>query len=75
MLQVSLPLLILHGAADKITDPTVSKFLHEKSISQDKTLKLYPGGYHCILEGETDEDIFTVINDIVAWLDARSAPK
>ncbi|CAL9240996.1 unnamed protein product [Arabidopsis halleri] len=73
--KVSLPLLILHGDADKVTDPTVSKFLHEHAISQDKTLKLYPGGYHCILEGDTDENIFTVINDIVAWLDARVAPK
>jgi acylglycerol lipase len=75
MLQVSLPLLILHGDTDKVTDPTVSKFLHKHAVSQDKTLKLYPGGYHCILEGDTDENIFTVINDIVAWLDARVDPK
>ncbi|CAN8240287.1 unnamed protein product [Cochlearia groenlandica] len=73
--KVSLPLLILHGAADRVTDPTVSKFLHEKAISQDKTMKLYPGGYHCILEGDTDENIFTVINDMVAWLDARTGQK
>ncbi|CAN7041451.1 hypothetical protein BRARA_B02163 [Brassica rapa] len=73
--KVSLPLLILHGAADRVTDPNVSKFLHEQAISEDKTLKLYPGGYHCILEGDTDENIFTVINDIVAWLDARTTPK
>ncbi|KAG2281986.1 hypothetical protein Bca4012_050505 [Brassica carinata] len=73
--KVSLPLLILHGAADRVTDPNVSKFLHEQAISQDKILKLYPGGYHCILEGDTDENIFTVINDIVAWLDARTTPK
>lgn len=73
--KVSLPLLILHGAADRVTVPNVSKFLHDQAISQDKTLKLYPGGYHCILEGDTDENIFTVLNDIVAWLDARTTPK
>ncbi|KAL0663571.1 hypothetical protein Bca4012_100408 [Brassica carinata] len=58
-----------------VIDPTVSKFLYEQATSQDKTLKLYPGSYHCILEGDTDENIFTAINDIVAWLDAHTTPK
>ncbi|OVA04982.1 Alpha/beta hydrolase fold-1 [Macleaya cordata] len=70
--KVSSPLLVLHGAADKVTDPLVSKFLYEKASCMDKTLKLYPEGYHCILEGEPDERIFTVLNDIVSWLDSRS---
>jgi len=71
VLQVSSPLLILHGAADKVTDPLVSQFLYEKASTKDKTLKLYDDGYHCILEGEPDERIFTVLNDIVSWLDYR----
>ena len=61
LLQVSLPMLILHGHADIVIDPTVSKFLYDQATSQDKTLKLYPGGYHCILEGDTDENIFTAL--------------
>ncbi|XP_076956008.1 caffeoylshikimate esterase-like [Bidens hawaiensis] len=69
--RVSSPLLIVHGAADKVTDPNISKFLYEKAASKDKTLKLYDGSYHCILEGESDERILEVLNDIVAWLDAR----
>uniref|UniRef100_A0A7N2KQA4 Serine aminopeptidase S33 domain-containing protein n=1 Tax=Quercus lobata TaxID=97700 RepID=A0A7N2KQA4_QUELO len=69
--KVSSPLLILHGAADKVTDPLVSQFLYEKASTKDKTLKLYDDGYHCILEGEPDERIFTVLNDIVSWLDYR----
>lgn len=69
--KVSSPLLILHGAADKVTDPLVSQFLYEKASTKDKTLKLYDDGYHCILEGEPDERIFTVLNDIVSWLDSR----
>ncbi|WZZ05716.1 hypothetical protein YC2023_091637 [Brassica napus] len=44
-----------------VIDPTVSKFLYDQATSQDKTLKLYPGGYHCILEGDTDENIFTAL--------------
>ncbi|KAL5553165.1 hypothetical protein UlMin_040566 [Ulmus minor] len=71
--KVSSPLLILHGAADKVTDPLVSQFLYEKAASKDKTLKLYEEGYHCILEGEPDERIFTVLDDIITWLDSRSS--
>lgn len=53
----------------------VSQFLYEKASSKDKTLKLYEGGYHCILEGEPDERIFTVLDDIIAWLDSRCCLK
>ncbi|OIT31967.1 PREDICTED: caffeoylshikimate esterase-like [Nicotiana attenuata] len=72
--KVASPMLILHGAADKVTDPLVSQYLYDKSSSSDKTLKLYEGGYHCILEGEPDDRILTVLNDIIAWLDSRCSP-
>lgn len=65
------PLLVLHGAADKVTDPMISKFLYEQASSTDKTLKLYEGGYHSILEGEPDDTIEEVFGDMIAWLDAR----
>ncbi|CAL8096621.1 unnamed protein product [Prunus armeniaca] len=71
--KVSSPLLILHGAADKVTDPLVSQYLYEKASSEDKTLKLYPEGYHSILEGEPDDRIFSVLDDIITWLDSRCA--
>ncbi|KAG1368120.1 putative caffeoylshikimate esterase [Cocos nucifera] len=71
--KVSSPLLILHGAADKVTDPNVSKFLYDKASTKDKTLKLYEGGYHSILEGEPDDRIESVINDIISWLDSHCA--
>ncbi|KAK4715404.1 hypothetical protein R3W88_013742 [Solanum pinnatisectum] len=69
--KVASPMLILHGADDKVTDPRVSQYLYDKSSSSDKTLKLYDGGYHCILEGEPDDRILTVLNDIISWLDTR----
>lgn len=69
--QVSAPLLILHGAEDKVTDPLVSQFLYEKACSKDKTLKIYEGGYHGILEGEPDERISSVHDDIISWLNFR----
>ena len=71
LLQISSPLLILHGAADQVTDPRVSQFLYEKANTKDKTLKLYEGAYHSILEGEPDDRISTAIKDIISWLDSH----
>ncbi|KAL1566596.1 acylglycerol lipase [Salvia divinorum] len=67
--KVSLPLLILHGKEDKVTDPSVSKALYEKAYSQDKKLNLYDDAYHALLEGEPDETILQVLGDIISWLD------
>ncbi|KAK6152879.1 hypothetical protein DH2020_012518 [Rehmannia glutinosa] len=67
--KVSLPLLILHGKDDKVTDPSVSKALYEKASSSDKKLNLYDNAYHSLLEGEPDEMILLVFGDIISWLD------
>lgn len=71
-LQVSLPLLILHGECDKVTDPSVSKALYEMASSSDKKLNIYKDGFHALLEGEPDETIIRVFDDIIAWLDEHS---
>lgn len=73
--EISLPLLILHGGSDTITDPSVSKALREQSSSSDKTLRLYENSWHSILEGEPDEVILQVLNDIRTWLDSHVIPK
>ncbi|GFP85312.1 caffeoylshikimate esterase [Phtheirospermum japonicum] len=69
--KVSLPLLILHGKEDKVTDPSVSKALYEKASSQDKKLNLYDDAAHALLEGEPDEMVLRVFGDIISWLDAH----
>ncbi|CAK9106775.1 Caffeoylshikimate esterase (Lysophospholipase 2) (LysoPL2) [Durusdinium trenchii] len=43
------PFIIMHGNADKITDPETSKRLYKESTTVDKTLKLYDGVYHAEL--------------------------
>ncbi|CAN6357313.1 unnamed protein product [Urochloa humidicola] len=70
--QVSLPFLIVHGGADKVTDPSVSELLYQSAVSQDKTLKLYPGMWHALTSGESSNNIHRVFQDIIAWLDHRS---
>ncbi|CAK9150698.1 unnamed protein product [Ilex paraguariensis] len=69
---VSLPLLILHGKADIVTDPSVSKALYEKASNSDKKLNLYDNAYHSLLDGEPDEMILTVFGDIISWLDEHT---
>lgn len=70
--EVALPLLILHGEADTVTDPSVSKALYEKASSSDKKLNLYKDAYHALLEGEPDEMIIRIFDDIISWLDGHS---
>ncbi|XP_010692985.2 caffeoylshikimate esterase isoform X1 [Beta vulgaris subsp. vulgaris] len=70
--EVSLPLLILHGEADVVTDPSISKALYEKASSKDKKLNLYKDSFHALLEGEPDDVIFRVFDDIISWLDDHS---
>ncbi|KAJ7565171.1 hypothetical protein O6H91_02G050900 [Diphasiastrum complanatum] len=69
--EVTLPFLILHGDADRVTDPECSKQLHSAAKSFDKELKLYPGMWHGLLVAEPDKNVEIVFNDIVSWLDKR----
>lgn len=65
-------MLILHGAGDIVTDPSVSKALYEKASSTDKKYCLYENAHHALLEGEPDETIYQVLGDIIFLLDQHS---
>jgi hypothetical protein len=41
--------LIIHGTRDKATVPAGSQEFHDRAGSKDKTLKLYDGHYHHLL--------------------------
>lgn len=68
---VDLPFIVLHGDADVVTDPSVSRNLYEVAKSKDKTLKIYEGMLHSLLFGEPDENIAIVLGDICNWLTQR----
>ncbi|XP_074272172.1 caffeoylshikimate esterase [Silene latifolia] len=68
---VSIPFVVLHGSADGVTDPNVSRELYEEARSEDKTIKIYEGMLHSLLFGETDENVALVRNDILGWLTER----
>ncbi|MDI3320877.1 alpha/beta hydrolase [Pinibacter soli] len=65
---IQLPLLILHGTADKATKPSGSEYFYEHAGSPDKTLKLYEGYYHDLLN-DTGKEI--VMKEIIEWLKQR----
>ena len=62
---ISLPILIMHGTADRLADPAGSQMLYERVSSKDKTLKLYEGFYHEIFSEPGREQVFA---DMEAWL-------
>jgi alpha-beta hydrolase superfamily lysophospholipase len=66
---LTLPLFILHGTLDKATVPSGSQFFYDSAGSKDKTLKLYEGHFHDLLN-DLGKD--KVLADIVAWIDARN---
>jgi alpha-beta hydrolase superfamily lysophospholipase len=65
---ITLPVLILHGTADKATKPGGSQAFYDAAGSTDKTLKLYEGAFHDLLN-DTDKE--TVMADITRWVDER----
>ena len=65
---LTLPLLIMHGTQDKATMPAGSREFYEAAGSNDKTLKLYEGHFHDLLNDLGKEQ---VMHDIQSWIDAR----
>ena len=65
---ITLPVLILHGTLDKNAKPTGSQLFYDTAGSSDKTLKLYDGSFHDLLN---DLDKEVVMADIKDWLNAR----
>jgi alpha-beta hydrolase superfamily lysophospholipase len=66
--QITLPLLILHGTDDHATVCKGSEFFLAHAGSADKTLKLYEGHYHDLLNDLGKEE---VLGDVVGWIEAR----
>ena len=64
----TLPVLILHGSEDKLTNPEGSDEFFRAISTQDKTLIPYPGLYH-ELHNELEKE--EVIKKIISWMEKR----
>ncbi len=66
--ELRLPLLVMHGTADRITNPAGSQLLYDRAQSEDKTLKWWDDFWHEIFnEPEKDQ----VLEFMIQWLDQR----
>jgi alpha-beta hydrolase superfamily lysophospholipase len=66
--ELTLPLLAMHGRADRLTSPRGSRILVERASSPDKTLDLWPGLRHEIFNEPEAAEVLAVV---IAWIDAR----
>lgn len=65
MNEIEVPLLIMHGTADRSADVEGSKRFFSGASSKDKSLKLYDGFYHELLN---EPERMKVLSDINIWL-------
>ena len=70
--RMTLPVLIIHGTADKAARSSGSQLFHDSVGSRDKALKLYEGSFHDPLNDVGKE---AVMADITAWLEAHLPAK
>ncbi|MFT3911594.1 MAG: alpha/beta hydrolase [Ferruginibacter sp.] len=62
---ITIPVLILHGTKDNATKYSGSQFFYDNAGASDKTIKLYEGHYHDLLN---DLDKEKVMADIQEWV-------
>ena len=66
--RITLPVLILHGTGDKAAKASGSQTFFDAAGSTDKTLKLYDGHFHDLLNDDGKE---VVMADISNWIAAH----
>jgi acylglycerol lipase len=67
--EIKAPVLILHGGEDKLCLPEGSQVASREISSADKSLQIYQGLYHEILN---EPEYAAVLGDILSWLDKRT---
>ncbi len=68
MIQVRLPLLIMHGTADVLADPDGSRNLATQARTSDTTLHLWDDLYHELLNEPEKAEVMALIVD---WCEVR----
>jgi alpha-beta hydrolase superfamily lysophospholipase len=72
--ELEIPLLVAHGSEDRLAPLAGGRLVYEQAASSDKTMKVYDGFFHEILN-ELPEDRERVLADILGWLDAHTAQR
>lgn len=65
---LSVPLLMLHGSADRMVPPEGSRRFFSRMHQADRELREYPGAYHCLFADVGQEE---VLKDVERWIDGH----
>ncbi len=63
---LSVPLLILHGSADRMVPPEGSRRFFNRMNQPDREFREYPGSYHCLFADVGQEE---VLKDAERWIE------
>jgi acylglycerol lipase len=68
---IKVPLLIIHGSADRLTEVSGAQLLAERVGSADTTVRIWDGAYH-ELHNEPERE--QVLDEVATWVLAHSSP-
>ena len=68
---LAVPLLIIHGSADRMVPPDGSREFFSKVRFPDRELREYPGAYHGLF---ADTGYQQVLDDVEHWIGSRITP-
>lgn len=66
--QINIPILMMHGEADKVVPKEATVKAFEMINSNDKQLKIYPKMYHEIFNEENNQQVYS---DLIEWLSVK----
>jgi len=66
--EISLPIMIVQGSADRLVDPGGAQSLYDSVGSADKTIQVYDGLYHEVFN---EPEHLRVLNDVQKWIEAH----
>ncbi|MGE5187283.1 MAG: lysophospholipase [Acidobacteriota bacterium] len=69
--RLTMPVLAMHGSADRLTAPSGSRALVATAPAADKTLRIYDGYFHDLLHEPAGRGTH-VEDDVLAWLGAHT---
>jgi alpha-beta hydrolase superfamily lysophospholipase len=66
--RLSVPLLMLHGSADRMVPPDGSRRFFTRVRFPDREFREYPGAYHCLFADLNHQE---VLRDLEGWIEAH----
>ena len=66
---INIPFLVMHGSADKLSNPKGSQLLYDLASSEDKSIEIFDGLFHEIMR-EPEKQLF--FDALTSWITERT---